>query len=250
MKNKKPIIGIIADSVYKDNMRLSSTGKKYIEGLTSVTNVTPIIIPSQAGLDITPYLELIDGLMLTGSLSNIHPSHYGQVPLEMHAPYDEIRDQTAFAFVHGCLANAIPMIGVCRGFQELTVALGSRLTPAVHEIDGRFDHRAPETLDRDIKHAPRHLVHFTKDGLFEKWTGKTSFKVNSLHRQAVDKLATCFQVEAVCEDGTIEGVSLKGAKAFTVGVQWHPEFKAQENLFAKAFFRAFEDGVNIQRSKT
>ena len=249
MKKNKPVIGVIADSVYQDNMRLSSTGKKYMEGLTAVADVLPVVIPSTPDTDVDAYLELIDGLMLTGSMTNVHPSHYGVKSSNAHEPYDEFRDQTAFAFIHACLARAIPLLGICRGFQEINVALGGSLVAAVHEVDGRLDHREPETPDRDIKHADRHMVTFPQGGLFHGWTGKKSFKTNSLHRQAVDSLSDRLKIEAVCEDGTIEGVSVIDAPAFAVAVQWHPEYEAHNNVFSKAFFKAFEADVIKQRSE-
>lgn len=248
MKNNKPVIGVIADSVYQDNMRLSSTGKKYMEGLTAVANVLPIVIPSTPDTDIDAYLELIDGLMLTGSLTNVHPSHYGVKPTAEHEPYDEFRDLTSFAFIEACLTRGVPLIGVCRGFQELNVALGGSLIASIHEIEGRLDHREPDTTDRDIKHADRHMVTFPDGGLFHSWTGMTSFKTNSLHRQAIDQLSDRLKIEAICEDGTIEGVSVIDAPAFAVAVQWHPEYEAHNNVFSKAFFKAFEADVLRQRS--
>ncbi|MGC6472143.1 MAG: gamma-glutamyl-gamma-aminobutyrate hydrolase family protein [Parvibaculales bacterium] len=248
MKNNKPIIGVIADSVYQDNMRLSSTGKKYMEGLTAVADVLPVVIPSTPDVDVDAYLGLIDGLMLTGSLTNVHPSRYGVTPSTEHEPYDELRDQTSFAFIEACLGRAIPLLGICRGFQELNVALGGSLVASVHEVEGRLDHREPDTADRDIKHADRHMVTFTDGGLFQSWTGMTSLKTNSLHRQAVDRLSDRLKIEAVCEDGTIEGVSVIDAAAFAVAVQWHPEYEAQNNVFSKAFFKAFEADVLQQRS--
>ncbi|MGC6511562.1 MAG: gamma-glutamyl-gamma-aminobutyrate hydrolase family protein [Parvibaculales bacterium] len=248
MKNTKPVIGVIADSVYQDNTRLSSTGKKYMEGLTAVADVLPVVIPSTPETDIEAYLKIVDGIMLTGSLTNVHPAHYGVTPTSEHAPFDEFRDRTAFAFIEACLEQGVPLLGICRGFQELNVALGGSLTACVHEIEGRLDHREPDTPDRDIKHADRHRVTFTEGGLFQSWTGETSFMTNSLHRQAVDRLADRLKIEAICEDGTIEGVSVIDAKAFAVAVQWHPEYEAHKNVFSQAFFKAFESDVRQQRS--
>lgn len=250
-KERKPIIGIIADTHRLDSKRYVSVGQKYIEGLTAVTDLIPFILPTNNLAQMDGILEHIDGLMLTGSPSNVHPSRYHVAPrtqeleqFEPFEPFDTARDESVFAYIPACLERKIPILGICRGFQEFNVALGGTLIPAVHELDGKFDHREPDTTDRDIKHAPRHGVTFPKGGLFESWTGMASIQVNSLHRQAVDKLAAPLHIEATADDGTIEGVALKDADSFGVAVQWHPEYKSAENIFSKEFFRAFERAVN------
>ena len=247
MRIDKPIIAVISDSVYQDNTRLYSAGKKYIEGLVAVADVLPVIVPSLPKADLMPYLDMADGVMLTGSLSNIHPRHYHQSPTPTHEPFDETRDETALFFIHQCLERNLPLLAICRGFQELNVALGGTLVPNIHEQKGKLDHQEPDTEDRDIKHAARHIVQFPENGLFHKWTNLREMKVNSLHRQAIDKISDQLSVEAVCEDGTIEGVSVKGAPQFAVAVQWHPEYNAAQNPFAKPFFNAFAHDAKLQR---
>ncbi len=247
MRTDKPIIAVISDSVYQDNTRLYSAGKKYIEGLVAVADVLPVIIPSLPKADLLPYLDMADGVMLTGSLSNMHPRHYHQNATPIHEPFDETRDETALFFIQHSLERNLPLLAICRGFQELNVALGGTLLPNIHEQSGKLDHREPETEDRDIKHAPRHMVQFPENGLFHKWTNLREMKVNSLHRQAIDQLSDQLKIEAVCEDGTIEGVSVKGSTQFAVGVQWHPEYDAAHNPFAKPFFSAFANDANQQR---
>lgn len=239
----KPIIGVIADTYNLNNTRIFSTGQKYIEGLTAIADVIPFIIPTNSLDKMDTILDFIDGLMLTGSPTNVHPSHYNAAQTTSHEPFDAPRDETVFAYVPACLQRNIPILGICRGYQELNVAFGGTLHPAIHEVDGKLDHRQPDTTNRDIKHAPRHMVGFPENGLFHGWTGQTAYQVNSLHRQAVESLGDGLQIEAIAEDGVIEGFSHINQDSFVLAVQWHPEYKSNENIFSQKFFEAFEEAV-------
>lgn len=240
---KSGIIGVIADSGTWGDSSIFGTGEKYIAGLRAVTDLTPLIIPTSNMANMDAVLDSIDGLMLTGSKTNIHPARYGTTASTAHEPFDRPRDEAVFQYIPACLQRAIPILGICRGLQEINVAFGGSLVAALHEIDGRLDHREAETADKDKKHAPRHQVSFPENGLFADWAGQTTLQVNSLHRQGIDRLGNELSVEATAEDGTIEGIASKDASHFVVAVQWHPEYKAAQNSFACKFFGAFERAV-------
>ena len=236
------IIGIIADTGNLHGNRVFFSGERYLQALTDLTDLHPILIPPLGG-NIMSLLDKVDGVMLTGNVSNVHPSRYGQNETEKHPPYDEDRDSTAIPYLNKIIANEIPLIAICRGFQELNVAYGGTLHPAIHEIDGRLDHRRINTDDAAVRYAPRHSVKLTQGGLFESWVGTDEIMVNSLHFQGVEKLGDELEVEAVAEDGTVEGFTVKNAKGFTAAVQWHPEYEPATNKFSKCFYEAFAEAV-------
>ncbi len=240
---KSGIIGVIADSGTWGDSTIFGTSEKYITGLRAVTDLTPLIIPTGNMADMDAVLDNIDGLMLTGSKTNIHPVRYGAAASAAHEPFDVSRDEAVFQYIPACLQRAIPILGICRGLQEINVAFGGSLVPALHEMDGKLDHREADTTDKDKKHSPRHQVSFPENGLFADWTEQTTLQVNSLHRQGIDRLGDGLSVEATAEDGTIEGIASKDTNHFLVAVQWHPEYKAAQDCFARKFFGAFERAV-------
>jgi putative glutamine amidotransferase len=181
--------------------------------------------------------------MMTGSPSNVHPSHYGQAETPEAEPFDTARDSTSLALIRLALAEGVPLLAICRGYQELNVALGGTLHARVHELPGRMDHRRPQHPELDVQYGPRHPVTLRAGGplaaLAEAAGIDGPLMVNSLHWQGLDRLAEGLVVEAEAEDGTPEAVSLRGARAFALGVQWHPEYKAWENPFSRQLFAAF-----------
>ncbi len=236
------IVGIIADTGNLHGNRVFFSGERYLKALTELTEVHPILIPP-LGKNIFSLLDRLDGVMLTGNVSNVHPSLYGQAETEKHPPYDEDRDSTAIPYLEKIIEQEIPLIAICRGFQELNVAFGGTLHPAIHEIEGRLDHRRIQTDDAAIRYAPRHRVTLTEGGLFKSWVKTDEIMVNSLHFQGVEKLGDGLKVEATAEDGTIEGFTVENAKGFTAAVQWHPEYEPATNIFSKCFYEAFAEAV-------
>jgi putative glutamine amidotransferase len=221
-----------------------TVGEKYLTAVSVGAGGTPMIVPALGGeLDIGAILERIDGVVLTGSLSNVHPSRYGDEPHAAAEPYDEARDATTFPLIEGALEMGLPLLAICRGFQELNVALGGTLHAEVHAVPGRVDHRAPQVEDPDERYGPRHPVRFVPGGAFEAVAGAGEVWVNSLHRQGIDRLAPRLAAEGHAPDGTVEAVRVKDAPALALGVQWHPEYKAAANPFSMKLYRAFGDAA-------
>jgi putative glutamine amidotransferase len=245
MAQKNNLVGVFADCDRLGGSLVHFSGRKYLKGLMEATDLMPVVIPA-FGEKMSSVLDHIGGVMLTGSLSNVHPGRYGQEETELHKPFDHDRDDTILPLVGEILERGIPLIAICRGFQEFNVALGGSLHPALHTMAGKLDHRMPDSTDREVCNAPQHAVNFTPGGLFESWVGCSEYRVNSLHHQGVDQLAPSLTVEAVSEDGVIEGFRLADAPGFNAAVQWHPEYKPNDNIFARAFYRAFEKAVNKQ----
>lgn len=240
----KPLIGVPADTREVEGKPFHAVGDKYVRAVALASDGLPFMLPAFGALyELTGLVQRLDGLMLTGSLSNVHPDRYGAAPGEVYEPYDRERDDTTLPLIQEALAQEVPLLAICRGFQELNVALGGSLHPAVHELPDRLDHRAPEHEDPDVKYGPVHEVSLTAGGLFARLAGTERLMVNSLHRQAIDRIAGSLTVEGVAPDGTIEAVSVRDAGAFALAVQWHPEYKVLENDFSRRLFGAFGEAA-------
>ena len=246
-----PLIAVPTDVRQLDNTTWQATPQQYLDAALSVANVMPILVPSMgARLDIEALLARVDGVMITGSRSNVHPSLYGEEATEANGPYDRDRDETTLPLIRMAIERGVPLLAICRGIQELNVALGGTLAAETQERPGAMDHRAPESDDRDVRFGIRQTVALTPGSCLADVFGAGEIQVNSVHRQAVDRLGSRLQVEAVAADGTIEAVSVRDAKAFAVGVQWHPEYWAKSDDASARLFRAFGDAVRAYAGET
>jgi putative glutamine amidotransferase len=239
-QSRRPIVGIPCDRKLIGGMPFHAVGEKYIEAVRDVAEAMPVLIPvTSEPFDQDPILDYVDGLFFTGSASNVAPVHYGG-----HAPRNEklldpYRDATTLPLLTAAIKQQKPVFAVCRGMQELNVALGGTLDQHVEELPGRLDHRDDESAPEDVRYGAAHEVEATPGGLIEKITGEHRFKVNSLHGQAIGRLAPGLAVEAKAPDGTIEAVSRPGGKGFLLAVQWHPEWRAKLNPVSVKLLRAF-----------
>ena len=251
---RAPLVALPADLRELQGYRWHATPEQYPMAALDAAGVVPVVVPSLGAKVVASVLDAVDGLMVTGSRTNVHPSLYGAEPTPAHEPYDPERDETSLALVRGAVERGIPMLAVCRGIQELNVAFGGSLQTEIQDIEGRDDHRMQPSDDPDRRFAIRHAV-AVEDGPLRTVLGESA-RVNSLHRQAIDRLAPGLRVEARAPDGTIEAVSVPAAKAFTVGVQWHPEYWAREgkepvagerDRASWALFEAWGDAVRAHR---
>jgi putative glutamine amidotransferase len=248
MTHIRPLVGLPADTYEKDGFFYHSLGDKYVRALTDVADVEAVMIPNVIDADnLDGLLHHFDGVLMTGAVSNVHPPHYGEEPTEDHEPYDHHRDAITLKLIQRVIDRGIPLFCVCRGFQELNVAMGGSLETELQRGEGRLDHRAPKSDDIDVRYAPRHSISVNKGGLLHHMLGKTETMVNTIHRQGIKKLGNGLNVEATAPDGIIEAVSVKGAKAFAFATQWHPEFKAAQNPDSVKLFNAFGDAVRAHR---
>lgn len=238
-----PLVGLPADTYSKAAFTYHRSDGKYLRAVLEVSGALPVIVPALDGLDASAMIAHLDGVVVTGAISNVHPSHYGARPSPQAEPHDRARDAGSLGLIHAALQAGLPLFAICRGIQELNVALGGTLHAAVHEVAGRIDHRDPGDEDMDVRYGPRHKVELTPGGMLAAITGKTELMVNSLHRQAIDRLAPGLAVEARAEDGTIEAVRDETARGFALAVQWHPEYDAASNRDSRSLFRAFADAV-------
>jgi putative glutamine amidotransferase len=243
-----PIVGLPADTFEKSGFLFHSVGDKYLRAVAEIAKCQPLMIPSSEVISINDVLDQMHGLVLTGAPSNVHPPHYGDQPSADHEPYDHARDMTTFQLIRRAIDRGMPFFCICRGFQELNVVLGGTLETELQRGPGRLDHRAPSSEDLNVRYGPAHAIAISPGGMLERILGKRETMVNSIHRQGVRQIAPALAVEAVAPDGVIEAVSVKGAKSFAFGTQWHPEFKAADNPDSVRLFTAFGDSVRTYRT--
>ncbi len=244
MHQIRPLVGLPADTYEKDGFLFHSLGDKYVRALTDVADVDAVMIPSQLDHgNLDGLLDHFDGLLMTGAVSNVHPPHYGEAATVDHEPYDHRRDATTLKLIRAVLDRGMPLFCICRGFQELNVVMGGTLETEVQRGEGRIDHRAEKSPDVDVRYAPKHAIAITQGGMLNRILGKTETMVNTIHRQGIGRLGEGLTVEARAPDGIIEAVSVKGARAFAFGTQWHPEFKAANNPDSVKLFTAFGDAA-------
>jgi putative glutamine amidotransferase len=213
---------------------------KYVDAIVLGADCAPMILPSLgASLDLETMLDLCDGIMLTGSASNVHPSYYSEDVLDPSLPQDPARDQTTLPLIRAAVERGIPIIAICRGFQEMNVALGGSLHQAVQAVPGKFDHRENPELGMDEQYGDAHKVQLVEGGMLHGILGASEIPVNSLHGQGVNEMASGLVVEATAEDGLVEAFTVGHAPGFTLAVQWHPEWRIIHNPNSMKMFGAF-----------
>jgi putative glutamine amidotransferase len=236
-----PLIGIPACVRALDTQPFHTVGEKYITGVVNGAGGLPLLIPSLGEVfDMRDLVRRLDGLLVNGSPSNVAVELYAGQPDRPDSPQDPKRDATTLPLIRAALAEGLPLFCICRGIQELNVALGGTLFTQVHaQQPGALDHRSIKTDDMDLKYGPRHTVDLAPDSEIAKLLGTRRIDVNSLHWQAIDRLAERLVVEGRAPDGVIEAVRVADAGGFALGVQWHPEWKVAENPVSLALFQAF-----------
>lgn len=244
----QPVVAVVADIREFENYSWHCVPDQYVKAAFNVSGVLPLLVPAFGdAIDFDALLDRVDGVMLSGSKSNVHPSNFGAEPDEKYEPYDEARDATSLPLIRAAIDKGVPLFAICRGIQELNVALGGTLATEIQEAEGVMDHRAPTSSEQADRFALTHSVKTKADGCINKIIGGEA-RVNSLHRQAIDNIAPRLQVEASAEDGTVEAVSVIDAKGYAVGVQWHPEYWAKTDDTSRKLFEAFGDAVRAYAS--
>ena len=224
-------------------------GDKYARAVKLGAHAQPVMFPLADAAQVPQLLSWVDGVMLTGSPSNVHPSHFNEEVHDPSLPLDPERDSLTLALVRACLQQGVPLLGICRGFQEINVALGGSLHQAVHDVPGLMDHREPDGVPIDQQYAVSHPVAIAPDSAMAQWAGGTQAMVNSLHGQGVARLAAGLRPLAHAPDGLVEAFEIEGAQSFAFAMQWHPEWRCWENPFYSAIFRAFGDAVRQRQAQ-
>jgi putative glutamine amidotransferase len=239
MHMRKPIIGIPADRRLLNSHWFHCVGEKYIYAVVQAAEAVPVLVPALGDRYLREWLAAFDGILFTGSPSNVEPQRYLGPQAAPGTWHDPERDATTLPMINGAVDAGLPILGICRGFQEINVALGGSLTQKLQDIPGNLDHREDKDLPMEEQYEPTHEISLVEGGLLHKIAGSRTMKVNSLHSQGVERLAPRLVAEATAPDGVIEAFRIDGAKAFALAVQWHPEWKVMENPFSRALFAAF-----------
>lgn len=223
-------------------------GHKYVEAVR-LAGARPLVLPAAHPDELDGWLDLADGVLLTGSPSNVHPSHYDGALEDERLPLDPLRDGWTLPLIRRAVARGVPLLAICRGLQETNVALGGSLHQAVQGLAGMADHRADDADPLNVQYGPAHEVRVEPGGLLERVLGRRELRVNSLHGQGIDRLAPGLRVEARAPDGLVEAFSLIDAKAFALCLQWHPEWQAASNPASMALLTAFGDACRVRRDE-
>lgn len=246
----RPVVGIIGNSyLINDEYPVHAAGKMNTDALASVCGAIPLIIPTDPTVVSTAELmEICDGFLFTGGRPNVHPEEYGEAETEAHGAFDRERDAVALPLIRACVAAGQPIIGICRGFQEVAVAMGSTLHPEIRDLQGRDNHRMPPDGTLAEKFALRHKVRFVEGGPFAKITKFQEVMTNSLHGQGIKEAGPRIVIDGHAPDGTPEAIYVRDAKGFTLSTQWHPEWNAQGDPVSRPLFEAFGAACRAYRA--
>lgn len=229
-----------------------SVGGRYLEAAAALGGCMPVLIPgivAEAGFDVQQLVDSIDGLLLTGGRANIEPHHFEGDPFPEDEVRDPQRDAVALPLVRACVAEGVPVFGICRGIQEINVALGGSLHYRLHLVPGKMDHRMRREGDTEHRMGPRHPVELDPEGLFAHLTGESEITVNSLHGQGIDRLGNGLLVEALAPDGVVEGIRHESARALTIGVQYHAEWRYNEHPLSSVLFTEFGKAAEARAAR-
>jgi putative glutamine amidotransferase len=240
MAPARPLIGIPADRRMVGAHAFHMVGEKYARAVIDAARAAPLLIPALAEeLRFDELLERLDGLLFTGSPSNVEPHRYQGPPSEPGTLHDPARDATTLPLIRKAVQAGVPVFGICRGFQEMNVAFGGTLHQKLHEVPGHLDHRDDESQPLEVQYGPAHEVTLEPGGVLRSLTADDRIRVNSLHSQGIERLGGELAVEARAPDGLIEAFRVARAPRFALAVQWHPEWQVMSNPFSQALFAAF-----------
>lgn len=236
--SRVPLIGVISCRQELGKYPSHTVGDKYVEA-ASFAGVALLLPALETPVNPELMLEKLDGILFTGSPSNVEPRHYKGAPSQEGTLHDAHRDRMTLPLLQAAIERGVPVFCICRGFQELNVSLGGSLHQRVQELSGYLDHREPQSESIAEMYSPQHHVAVKPGGLLEAWGLPFEFEVNSLHSQGIDRLAPALRIEATAPDGLVEAVSVRDASGFAFGVQWHPEWRFKDNPVSLRLFEAF-----------
>lgn len=248
MPQSKPVVLVPACNRMLGQHAFHVAGKKYIDAVR-LAGCQPVIVPTAELDELDALLDVAHGVLLTGSASNVHPSHFDEAVHDPELPLDTCRDAWTLPLIPRVLARGMPLFGICRGFQEANVALGGTLHQAVQEVPGRHDHRAAMDVLVDVQYGLAHEVIVQAGGILATVLDEHVVQVNSVHGQGVNRLAAGLRVEALAPDGLVEAFSVGEARGFNLCVQWHPEWQAASHTVSVRLFKAFGAACEAYRDR-
>lgn len=239
----RPVIGIISNHhIINDEYPVQAAGMINISAVAEVADGLPLLVPADpCTVQICDLLEHCAGFVFTGGRANVHPEEYGEEPTEAHGSFDRNRDNITLPLIRALVERGQPLLGICRGFQEVNVAMGGSLYPEIRDLPGRDNHRMPPDGTLEEKFALRHEVTFSDGGVFHKLMGSRTVQTNTLHGQGIKTAAPRVVIDGHAPDGTAEAIYIDDAPGFTLSVQWHPEWNAKDDPVSRPLFAAFGD---------
>ncbi|MHC0054072.1 gamma-glutamyl-gamma-aminobutyrate hydrolase family protein [Actibacterium sp. D379-3] len=243
----RPVVGIIGNHhLLNDSYPAHAGGTMNSEAVAEVSNAMPLLIPADPRyVTVEELMETCDGFLFTGGRPNVHPEEYGEDPTEAHGAFDRARDAVALPLIRALVERGQPFLGICRGFQEVNVAMGGTLYPEIRDLPGRLNHRMPPDGTLEEKFALRHMVQFTDGGPFARLFGANEVMTNTLHGQGIKTPGARIVIDGVAPDGTPEAIYVKDAPGFTLSVQWHPEYNAACDPVSRPLFEAFGTALRV-----
>ncbi|GIT92303.1 gamma-glutamyl-gamma-aminobutyrate hydrolase [Jannaschia pagri] len=237
----RPIVGIISNHyLINDQYPAHANGSMNTEAIAKVSGAMPLTFPADPEVTrIDELLEVFDGFLFTGARPNVHPQEYGEPETEAHGEFDRDRDRIALPLIRQAVERGQPVLGICRGFQEIAVAMGSTLHPEIRDLPGRMNHRMPPDGTLEEKFALRHPVRLTAGGPFARLFGSETVETNTLHGQGIKKAGPRVRIDGWAPDDTPEAIWIDGAPGFCMAVQWHPEWNADQDPVSRPLFEAF-----------
>ena len=236
-----PIIGIISNHhIISETYAVQAVGSINVSAVAEVAQGLPLLVPALPHMVRIP--DLIDqcaGFVFTGGRANVHPQEYGEKPTPAHGEFDRDRDRITLPLIQALVERGQPFLGICRGVQEVNVAMGGTLYPEIRDLPGRENHRMPPDGTLEEKFALRHEVRFSQDGIFHRLMGNQTVLTNTLHGQGIKSTGPRIVVDGYASDGTPEALYIDGAPGFTLSVQWHPEWNAENDTVSRPLFEAF-----------
>lgn len=248
---RPPLVLIPCDNRMFGDVPMVVLYNRYFDAVRDQAGCLPIPLPCTGQEDLDAYLSIADGVMLTGSPANVHPSHFGQHVHDESLPLDAMRDATTLPLIRRVVERGMPLLAICRGLQEINVALGGSLHQAIQELPGRDDHRGARGRVGALtpeRYAPAHPVAITRGGCLAAILERDEVVVNSVHGQGIDRPADGVRVEAMAPDGQIEAISLAAHAGFSLALQWHPEWRASEDATSQKIFAAFGEACRKWRA--
>lgn len=239
----RPVIGVIANGhVINDDYFVQGAGEINLQAVRDASEAVPLVIPAKPNLfELDELRATCDGFLFTGGRPNVHPEEYGEEATEAHGTFDRDRDRLVLPLIRACVAAGQPIMGICRGFQEVNVAFGGSLYPEIRDLPGRENHRMPPDGTLEEKFALRHEVTFCEGGPFQRLLGAQKVMTNTLHGQGIKKPGARIVIDGSAPDGTPEAIYVQDAPGFCLSVQWHPEWNAAGDPVSRPLFTAFGD---------
>ncbi|MGX9353729.1 gamma-glutamyl-gamma-aminobutyrate hydrolase family protein [Roseobacteraceae bacterium S113] len=247
----RPIVGIIGNTaLLNDEYPVHAGGEMNSDAVARVSGAMPLLIPADPRfVSVEELLETCDGFLFTGGRPNVHPEEYGEEETEAHGAFDRARDAITLPLIRALVERGQPFLGVCRGFQEVNVAMGGTLYPEIRDLPGRMNHRMPPDGTIAEKFELRHTVTFTDGGPFHRLMGAREVMTNTLHGQGIKTPGTRIVIDGEAPDGTPEAIYVADAPGYTLSVQWHPEYNAVADPVSRPLFESFGEAVRAWSSR-